>query len=281
MIPANSPIAQELGVVQAPEMQGPHPRNLGYTAVAVIGGAVVLAIITAWVMRRNEHKLGYASPEEHGSSDAIEQGAWLVGESINKIDNTPIVSLTKVGANGTALIIRCAQHHTEAFVATSTVVESGSVRIRFDDSVPVRQTWTESTSNTALFAPDAVTFARKLESAKFFLIEFTPFEESPRTLNFEVSNLGSNLQKISESCDWPSVDRGRATSRAAHAALRARVLQYVHSCEDQEIGKWCWSDPDDILFKGDNGYAETREKAGEDAIEYARMGLVFKGRIDQ
>jgi TonB family protein len=129
-----------------------------------------------------------------------------------------------------------------------------------------------------------VTFARELAKAKTFMIEFTPFQEGARSISFDVSNLATKLQRISQACDWAGVDESRARAKAASdesraranaasAALRARLAQYVHACAEM-IGKWCWSDPADNLFHSDHGFAETREKALDEAVEYARMGLI-------
>lgn len=201
---------------------------------------------------------------------------WVLVDSVDKMDNTPIVSLTKSGTNDSTLVIRCAKHKTEAYINTDTVVDNGAVRIKFDQSPPIRQSWTRSTDYKALFSPDAVTFSRELANAKTFMFEFTPFQEGARSASFDVLNLAPKLQRLSEACDWAAVDASRAQARAANAALRARLAQYVHPCDDQEIGKWCWSDPEDELFNRDQGFAATREKALDDAVESARMGLAFK-----
>src|ERR1700723_2399828 len=131
------------------------------------------------------------------------------------MDNTPQVDLRKSGSNGASMTISCAEHKTEAYVETDTVVDNGAVRGRFDQSAPVRQGWRRSTDYKALFAPDAITFARELTAAKTFTIEFTPFQEGARTLSFDVANLEPKLQKVSGACDWAAVDQSRARARAA------------------------------------------------------------------
>lgn len=248
---------------------------------AGLAGFAFLGLIAVGVAT-NSTRLHPSTPTASGLSagsflqSGRNDGGWVLLESSNKIDDTPIVSLTKSGTNGTSLVIRCSNRKTEAYIDADTVVDNGGVRIRFDQSAPVQQGWERSTDYRGLFAPDAVTFARELAKAKTFMIEFTPFQEGTRTVTFDVSELESKLQKISEACDWAAVDQGRAKSKAADAALRARLAQYVHPCEYQDIGKWCWSDPDDALYDDDQGFSETREKALESAVEYTRRGYAFQ-----
>jgi hypothetical protein len=192
------------------------------------------------------------------------------------MDNTPIIILQKSGSGGATVTIRCAKRKTEAYVDTDTILDSGNVRVKFDESSPIRQAWEKSTDDKALFAPDAITFARTLTKTKTFLLEFTPFQEGTRTISFDVTKLNEKLDKISDACNWEAVDRSREQARTADAQLRARLVQYVHPCADQEIGKWCWSDPNDALFYNDNGFGQTKEAALADAVQSARWGLAFK-----
>jgi hypothetical protein len=140
----------------------------------------------------------------------------------------------------------------------------------------MRQTWGKSTDDKALFVPDAITFARQLTRTKTFLLEFTPFQEGTRTITFDVTKLDEKLKKISDACNWEAVDRSREQAKVADAKLRARLLQYVHPCEDQNLGKWCWSDPDDAVMYSDSGYSATKEGALADAVGFYRSGLAFK-----
>jgi hypothetical protein len=94
---------------------------------------------------------------------------WFLHEFKNKMDNTPEVVLRNHGSDGAALIIRCSNRKTDAYVNTDTIVDNGSVRVRFDDSGPVREGWSKSTDHKALFAPGAITLARQLAKAHIFL----------------------------------------------------------------------------------------------------------------
>lgn len=239
-----------------------------------------LIVIAAFSISGELHSKRYRTDEPQSvlaTAESPTSGTeWILSDSVDKMDNTAIVTLTKLGTSGSALVIRCAKRQTEAYVNTDTVVDDSAIRMKFDQSTPARQVWTRSTDYKALFSPDAVTFSRKLANSKTFLFEFTPFQEGARTIVFDVSNLAPKLERISEACNWAAVDASRANARAANAALRARLAQYVHPCEDQEIGKWCWSDPEDTLDSSDQGFMTTREKALDDAVESAKAGFAFK-----
>lgn len=241
-----------------------------FVGLIVVGAANIISDLRSAASISKDSNTGlYSAPMARESE-------WELSDSRDAMDNTPKVTLSKSSSDGATLIIRCAKRKTEAYVDTATITGNADVRIRFDQSQPVRQSWTRSTDDKALFAPDSVSFARELAKAKTFMIEYTPFESGERTITFDVSKLESSLPRISEACDWAAVDRTRTISNAEAAALRARLAPHVHPCKDQEIGKWCWSDPDDVLFNIDSGFADTREKALDDAVQSARWGLAFQ-----
>jgi hypothetical protein len=221
-----------------------------------------------------------ASPSSAATTDN-----WHLHESQNEMDKTPEVTLHTSGSDGATLFIRCAEHKTEAFVNTETILDNEGVRVRFDDSSPVRQAWSKSTDHKALFAPDAITFARDLTKAQKFFFEFTPFEERERTISFEVSGLDGKLQKVSDTCNWDAIDKSRARSKAAESALRAKIDPYVHPCKVSATKGWCWSDPNDTMNSVIPNYetygGETREQAIQEAMRSARWGIAFKGVIKE
>lgn len=241
-----------------------------FVGLIVVGAASLASMLHSDASKSKSQNIQLPIPPQTSKNE------WALLDSNDAMDNIPIVTLSKSSDDGARLIVRCAKHKTEAYVDTETVTDNANVRIRFDQSAPMRQSWTRSTDYQALFAPDAVSFARELAKAKTFMIEFTPFQRGTRTISFDVSGLESGLPRIAEACDWAGVDRGRVRSAAEAAALRAKLAPYVHPCKDQEIGKWCWSDPDDVLFQTDSGFADTREKALDDAVQSARWGLAFQ-----
>jgi hypothetical protein len=269
---------------------GPTGSLVGQTSTAnaaggwagVVGFAVtgLVAVVLIANASKGKHPSGSASNNEAESATPSASDEWKLAESTDKMDNTPVVVLKKSGSGGASLTIRCSKRKTDAYVDTDKVLDNGNIRIKFDGSAPVRQSWGKSTDGQALFVPDAITFARQLTTAKTFLLEFTPFQEGTRTVSFDVTKLDDKLRKVSDACNWDAVDRSRAQAKIADARLRARLLQYVHPCEDQGIGKWCWSDPNDTVYNMESGYSETREGALGNAVRYAREGVAFKKTKD-
>jgi hypothetical protein len=74
------------------------------------------------------------------------------------------------------------------------------VRIKFDESTPVRQRWTESTDSVALFSPAPAKLIKQLTSTEVFLFEFTPFQETATSVKFNVSGLTGSLRPVAEVC---------------------------------------------------------------------------------
>jgi type VI secretion system protein VasI len=107
------------------------------------------------------------------------------------------------------LIIRCRNKQTEVYIVTGVSARSiegeynrSAVRIRLDAGSPVRQVWSESTDNSALFAPSAVDFARKLANASKLYFEFTPYSSSAQVATFSVNGLVDKLPEVASNCGW-------------------------------------------------------------------------------
>lgn len=220
---------------------------------------------------------------------------WQASEERSKMDGSLTVALALNSPDTVqgwlesmrpTLIVRCLEHKTSVYVVTGTAAqpveganEQYPVDLRFDEGKPTTQWWSESTDSKALGvweSESAIALGRRLAKAKKLVFRFTPINASPVIASFDLSGLDHLLPKVALACDWASADESRAKAKAASAALRARLAQYVHQCADQTVGKWCWSDPDDVLFNNDFGFENSREKALEDAVEYAREGLTFK-----
>ncbi len=164
----------------------------------------------------NSSTVAAAEPSTPAISSASNDN-WLVLDSQNQMDNTTDVSLYNGGTHGAVLTIRCANRETEAYIDTDTVLENGGVRVRFDNSAVIRQSWDRSASDKALFAPDAVAFARRLANTHILRFEFTPFEEPGRTVVFDVSGLDTKMQRVSDTCSWASIGQNHARAKAAPA----------------------------------------------------------------
>jgi len=111
-------------------------------------------------------------------------------------------------SNRPSLIVRCQERKTEAYIVTGTAAnveydtDSHTVRLRFDDGKPITQHWSASTDDKALFAPNAIEFAKNLVGSKLLTFEFTPFNANPAVVHFRLEGLAPYLQKAAAACGW-------------------------------------------------------------------------------
>jgi hypothetical protein len=212
---------------------------------------------------------------------ATEPGNWETTEKTDPMDNTKEIVLRagSTGARG-SLIIRFKGKKLDVYVNTEDIVddESASVRIKFDDGKPVKQTWSRSTDYRAVFSPDPFGLITRLQGSKRFYIEYQPYQKVADTIIFNVAGLAPHLPQAEMALQRKKLD----DNIAANAALRARILPHVHPCADKSYdgtvrnpGKWCWTDPDDPLFKNETTPRNTKEEALKDALEQARLGMAF------
>src|SRR5467141_2684417 len=134
----------------------------------------------------------------------VPQG-WTMNEDVSAMDGskTIVLSLDAVGeikgwleSTKPTLVIRCKEKKTNVYVNTGTranveygMTDSAHVRVRFDDSESESEVWNESTDGKALFAANPVRFANRLNKAKIFRFEFTPYNASPAIAEFHVDRV--------------------------------------------------------------------------------------------
>ena len=215
---------------------------------------------------------------------------WQLSTETDRMDNTPIVRLSKLAESGSGgLMIRCARGKTELAVTTDEIVDHGGVRIKLDDGKPQRQVWSESESHDSLFAPDPIGLARQLATAELFLFEYKPFQHSPSTIEFKVAGLGEKLGTIAEACRWVQIDQAKAAANAAvkakaerarrqDAMLREVLSKHVEPCREQWPRfrtPWCFYDERNSVFRYGSAPKESREAALDYAVQLAKSGTVF------
>ena len=190
------------------------PAGLANGWVGLLGSAIVAVVIVMVIARTGAKSVAPAAT----SSEHVEPAAtatWTLDEKVNAMDETKktLLSLRSqdevegfIGRHAAFLIIKCEKGKSEAYVSVGTQIqhEYGSerygVRVKFDDSNAVKQHWDASTDGTALFSPSPGELVRKLEGAKVFLFEFTPFQKTPTIVTFNVGGLSEKLTPIADSC---------------------------------------------------------------------------------
>ncbi len=141
------------------------------------------------------------------------QPVWEASVDTNAIDGSTRTMLSLESAKpviGTygqegrmTLVLRCKANTFEAYVVTPGQLQSDysthavAVRVRFDDTPPESADWSEGTGGQAIFAPHPKTLVKRLLTTRRFLLEYPPFQQSPKTVEFAPSGLEGELPKLS------------------------------------------------------------------------------------
>jgi hypothetical protein len=219
-------------------------------------------------------------PLETGSSEPTN---WVKTETISQMDGTKEILLmtSAIGRPGGFLVVRFKGRKLDVYVNTGDMVddESSSVRIKFDDGAPVRQTWTRSTDYKAVFSPYPLDLLTRLQLSNKFFLEYRPYQRVPDTIAFNAAGLAAVLPQT----EMDVLRKKSDNDAAAIAALKARVQRNIHECEEKNLldellfpGQWCWTDPNNALYDHEGTPFPTKEEALSDAMDKARMGLAFK-----
>lgn len=198
------------------------------TAVSGWGGLVGTAIValvvvgvlsqTSKLPSRGTTSSSTATATGSGTSHAStpENHLWNVSQKKNDMDGTKQAFLQLdadneipgiIGNYRPYMIIQCKGRSPELVINVGQpiqheygVYDTYAVRVKFDEAAPVRQRWTGSTNNEALFAPSPTKLIGQLVGTKVFLFEFTPFEKTEQTVTFKVEGLKQQLDTVSDIC---------------------------------------------------------------------------------
>jgi len=105
--------------------------------------------------------------------------------------------------------IRCAGRTSDVYVMThSAASPEGSTRqhtveLSFDDREVVVQKWDHSVDHNALFASDSKALVSQIVGASAMAFTFTPFNEPPVQLRFNVGGFSKLLATAARTCGWP------------------------------------------------------------------------------
>ena len=154
------------------------------------------------------------APSEALPPPPTSPGKWRRSQDQSKMDDSRTV-LYMLDAENSAtgwlraqrptLIARCKEHSLEAYISTGMSArpelgmhDAATVRIRLDGDVAKEEVWGESTSNSSLFSPDPYGFLRRVAFARQLLFQFTPFNATPQTIEFDVAGL--NFSELLAAC---------------------------------------------------------------------------------
>lgn len=147
-----------------------------------------------------------ASPAWNTESRTRWLGRGQKGVVFDVIADSPVAVWMR--AVRPALVIRCVDRRTEAFVFTDSPVmmepktDDHTVTFIIDDGDAITELWPDSLEHDALFAPDGEAFARRLLGARTLGFGFTPHNAAPVVARFHVEGLDHLLAPVSGTCGW-------------------------------------------------------------------------------
>jgi len=102
------------------------------------------------------------------------------------------------------MTIRCKNGKTEAYIDWASFLGSEDIKVtsRIDKSPASTSFWSISTDHKASFMPQAVTVLKKFIGANSFVVNLTPYGESPVTALFDISGGDSAFADIRRDCKW-------------------------------------------------------------------------------
>jgi hypothetical protein len=209
---------------------------------ALVGGAGVLACVTALIVLQSLQPAASPQPLEEGTpppapvaaAPVVEaapaptwvgnrQAAWANDGSKTISFELKATSDVNVWMSRVRLllVVRCLYRTTEVFVAINSAAsiegQSGShtVHLNIDSDPELVQRWTDSVTGQELFAPDSVALARRLAGAERLRFSFTPYNAKPVTAEFSVTGFEKLAVLVGNTCGWKLDDARTAQVRPA------------------------------------------------------------------
>ena len=127
----------------------------------------------------------------------------ITHNSITKVSNS-------IGVQEPAtIVIRCAFKNDktinlDAYISTPSYnSDNNKVGLRWDSGEPIRTSWNESTSGTALFNPNPKKFINKLLESNTLVFQWTPYQSVPKAVKFDLIQMKTDIiQAKTDGCEY-------------------------------------------------------------------------------
>ena len=139
---------------------------------------------------------------------------WIVQEESSKIDDSKTVILflkANVKITGQfhekvypSMILRCENNKTNAYITTGLFLGTDSIKVtsRLDKNKAHKKRWSISTDNKAMFVRKPIGFIKKLMKHSTLLVEFIPYNDNRKLVEFDVSGLENDIKALKDACHW-------------------------------------------------------------------------------
>lgn len=100
------------------------------------------------------------------------------------------------------MTVRCQNARTEAYINWSTFLGSEGLDVtsRIDKEAAVTTRWSLSTDSKASFMPQVAATLQKFDGASTFVVNLTPYNESPITAIFDITGASEAFKDIRRDC---------------------------------------------------------------------------------
>jgi len=154
-----------------------------------------------------------------GATEKDCRGNWKVEINQNPMDDTKTVLVYVeavapyrdwLGQRHTPkLILRCESRKTEMIIHNGGPAEPElgryervTVSMRYDDAPAKKLIASESTTNEALFIPNATSNIKRMLESDLLFYQFTPFQSGDATVLFDLRGLDQHIGKLRQECRW-------------------------------------------------------------------------------
>ncbi|MFN0009797.1 MAG: hypothetical protein ACKVXR_18030 [Planctomycetota bacterium] len=143
-------------------------------------------------------------------------GRWAVKTSVNPLDDSQTVlasleadtesTIRLKGGLLPQLVVRCKRGELEIYTITGTMAEKegkegkSTVTLRFDKQAAFDVRMDQSAEGDALFWPDAAESAKRMLGAERLLVVFTPANEKPALMQFDLRGFAVVHEQLLEAC---------------------------------------------------------------------------------
>jgi len=150
------------------------------------------------------------APETVNTSPAA-AGKWLTSTDTDPLNDKQVHYATLIADEGrgrfgdrVTMTVRCKNMQTELYINWYTYLGSDGLQVisRVDKNPAATAYWSVSTDSKASFMPQPVSTLKKFDGAASFVVNLTPYNESPVTAIFDISGSSEAFKDIRRGCNW-------------------------------------------------------------------------------
>ena len=136
-------------------------------------------------------------------------GQWYVRRETSPLDDSQNVFMVLRAEDNVRLhlVVRCMEGKTDVIIDYYTVLERIRgwdlfVWSRFDQEPAERKGWSQSTTGTAIFAYDGVSWAHEIASAQKLFVRVIPKSGRAMDATFQLKGAEKAIRPLRKACGW-------------------------------------------------------------------------------